>query len=428
MPSSSQPSLLAIDFGTSNTLVAAANAERIFEPVPIDPFSPDPTLFRSLIYFPNAQKAYYGTEARARFIDNQCEGRLIRSIKRQLPIRSFVGTWVDDRPLNLEDIIALFLKEVRTRACRHFDCEIDTAVIGRPARFSADDLEDQFAQYRLNDAAQRAGFKKIEFCPEPLAAAYEFREQVEGTKNVLVADFGGGTSDFTVIRIGKRHFEKSDVLAIGGVAVAGDALDGAVMRKEISPFFGADVEYKVPFGSNILRMPSHLMGKISSPADISFLGIQDAKEFLRQVRSWVLTPADKAKMDRLLVLIEDKVGFHVFEKIEGAKRDLSEKEQTVIALDYPQLELQQPLSKRQFETACQTPFEAILKSLDETVAASGLRHDQIDLVCCTGGTARVPAIHEGMARRFGADRLQQHQFFHSVVKGLALRASEVARG
>lgn len=423
-----KPTVLAIDFGTSNSLVTAANQDEVFEPVPLDSYASDPSLFRSLIYFPTAQKAYYGTEAIQRFIENQCEGRLIRSIKKQLPVRSFVGTWVEDRPLNLEDLIALFLGEMRTRACKHFDCDIDKAVIGRPARFSLNDIDDQFAQRRLEEAAKRAGFKAVSFCPEPLAAAYEFRGQIEDTKNVLVADFGGGTSDFTVIKIGRRNFSPSDVLSIGGVPVAGDALDGAVMRKEVSPFFGSDVQYRVPFGSNIMRMPSHLMGLISSPADISFLGLQDAKEFLRQVSAWTLSADDKKRMDRLLILIEEKVGFHVFERIEAAKRELSKHENALIKIDYPKLELEQPLSKAQFETACANPINAILDMLDKTVAAAGLQPSQIDIVCCTGGTARVPALNEGMAKRFGAEKLQQHQFFHSVAKGLALRAREFAQG
>lgn len=421
-----KPTLLAIDFGTSNSLVTAANASQIFDPVPLDPAASDPTLIRSVIYFPNSRQAYYGAEGIQKFISNNCEGRLIRSIKRQLPVRSFVGTWIEDRPMNLEDLIALFLKEMRVRACKHFDCDIDAAVIGRPARFSLDELDDKHAENRLNEAARRAGFKTVEFCPEPLAAAYEYRAQIDGTKNVLVADFGGGTSDFTVIRISKHHFDPSDVLAIGGVPLAGDALDGAVMRKEVSPFFGANVEYKVPFSSNILRMPAHLIGLISSPSDISFLGIQDAKDFLRQIKDWALSEKDRVKMDRLLTLIQDRVGFQIFERIEASKMELSSHDRSIIQIDYPGLELSHPITKTRFDEVCAPPIQAILDSMDETVKASGLKPSEIDIVCCTGGTARVPAIHDGIVARFGSAKLNEHQFFHSVAKGLALRARERA--
>ncbi len=422
-----KPSILAIDFGTSNSLVAAAGENVLYDPIPLDPGASDPTIFRTLLYFPNQNKVYYGSEAVSQFVINQSDGRLIRSIKRQLPNRSFVGTFIENRPFNLEDLIALFLKEIRIRAGNHFQMDFTRAVIGRPARFSSDDIDDQYAQTRLNEAAKRAGFTSVEFCPEPLAAAYEFRSQIDKTQNVLVGDFGGGTSDFTVIRIGKQHFSPSDVLAIGGIAVAGDALDGAVMRRHISPFFGANVEYQVPFGTNVMRMPSHLIAKICSPADISFLAIQDAKEFLRTVRKWALTEEDRERMDRLLILIEDKVGFEVFEKIEKAKRELSEQLQTHVKVDYPGLEFDLPMSKSQFDEASHDQVQAILDKLDETVAMSGLKACEIDVVCCTGGTARVSAIHQGLVDRFGEEKLQKRAFFHSVVKGLAQRAAELDR-
>jgi len=424
---SNQPTVLAIDFGTSNSLVTAANADQVFDPIPLDPSAADPTVFRTLLYFPNQNKVFYGAEAVQQFIKNQSDGRLIRSIKRQLPNRSFVGTYIENRPFNLEDLIALFLKEIRTRAGAHFQTDIHRAVIGRPARFHADDVEDQFAENRLAEAAKRAGFTSVEFCPEPLAAAYEFRSQVEGTQNLLVGDFGGGTSDFTVIRIGNKHFEKSDVLSLGGIPSAGDALDGAVMRRYVSPIFGADVEYRVPFGTNVMRMPAHLIAKICSPADISFLQLQDATEFLRTIRKWSLTDDDREKMDRLLILVRDKIGFEIFEKVEKAKRDLSEADRSRITVEYPSIEFDVPLTRKQFDEANRENVNAILAKLDDTVRASGLRPDQIDIVCCTGGTAKVGAIHQGLVQRFGEEKLKKHAFFHSVVKGLGLRARETLR-
>ena len=149
--------------------------------------------------------------------------------------------------------------------------DVEFAVIGRPARFAVDSADDKYAQFRLQEAARRAGFKHVEFCPEPIAAACEFRSRLDEPKTVLVADFGGGTSDFTVMRMQRGVYRDSDVLAMGGVSVAGDALDGAIMRHRLAPYFGSDVAYSVPFGANILKMPGHLIERICSPADISVL-------------------------------------------------------------------------------------------------------------------------------------------------------------
>ncbi len=425
MPSSRL--VYAIDYGTTNTLLAAADADRLHDPIPLDPFGKDQTVLRSILFFPSMHKVHYGADAIRQYIESGGQGRLIRSIKKQLPIRSFIGTWIDERPVNLEDLIGYFLKEVRERANKHFGVDVDSAVIGRPARFAAEDIDDSFAQYRLEEAARRAGFKHIEFCPEPVAAACEFRSRLTEPRTVLVGDFGGGTSDFTVIRMSREPFQPADVLSIGGVSVAGDALEGAMMRDKIAGYFGADVKYKVPFGTNVMHMPTHLMEKICSPADISLLTKRDMKEFLERVKQWALSAEDRKKMDWLFCLIDDQLGFDVFEKIERTKCGLSDAEAAEFLYEHPVINIREKISRREFEEAVGTRLDKIIASLDETVRNAGLKFADIDVVCCTGGTAKVPAIQKALEKRFGGDKIQQHNHFHSVVKGLAERAQTLAR-
>jgi hypothetical chaperone protein len=419
--------IYAIDFGTSNSLLAAAHEGRVIPPIPLDSEALDPTILRSILYFPSMKEVFYGSRAIQEFIARDMQGRLIRSIKRFLPVRSFIGTYVEERPVNLEDVIGFFLAEMRKRANLHFKKDVDSVVLGRPAKFAEDPADDQFAQYRLERAARNAGFKHIEFCPEPIAAAFSFREQLTEPKTVLVADFGGGTSDFTVIRISREEYKPSDVLSIGGVSVAGDALDGSVMRHRISPYFGSDVHYKVPFGSNVLKMPTYLMERICAPAEISLLRRRDTLEFFQNVRQWSLGDEDREKMDRLFSLIEDQLGFQVFEQIEKTKRALSESDAARFVFDYPDVDISLPLSRAQFDETIQAQSERILKSLDETVQAAGLTHDQIDIVCCTGGTAKVPLLHQNLIARFGSSKLQEHNRFHSIVQGLSERARAIAQ-
>jgi hypothetical chaperone protein len=418
----------AIDFGTSNSLLAAADENAIHSPIPLDPHAIDPTILRSVLYFPNMKQCFYGSQAISEFVHNDMEGRLIRSIKKFLPVRSFIGTWIDNRPMNLEDIIATFLKEVRERANRHFDQDVDAVVMGRPARFSPHPEDDQFAQYRLEKAAKIAGFKTIEFCPEPIAAAREFRLTMQDTKTVLVADFGGGTSDYTILKVSQKPYQDSDVLSIGGVALAGDSLDGAVMRHRISSHFGADVQYRVPFGSNALQMPVHLMEKICSPADISLLRERDTQEFFRNVRQWSLGENDQNKIDQLFLLINDQLGFSVFEEIEKTKRSLSKDDKTEFRIDYPGLDIQELIHKKEFESYIEDRVERIIGALDETVKNAQIEFSDIDVVCCTGGTAKVPMIQDQLIQRFGREKLLQHNHFHSIVQGLSERARDLARG
>lgn len=416
------PEVYAIDFGTTNSLLAAANAQQIFPPIALDPTAADPTILRSVLYFPNADRCFYGAQAIAEYTASGGQGRLIRSIKKHLPSRSFVGTHIDERPMNLEDLIGAFLGEMRARANRFFEADVKRVVLGRPARFAADDADDSFAQYRLERAARSAGFEHISFCPEPIAAAREFRSTLCERKIVFVGDFGGGTSDFTVLQMHDGPFQQSDVLAIGGISVAGDAYDSDIMRKHIGRHFGTEVQYKVPFGSNVLSMPPALMEKICTPADASLLRAAEAMTFLRNVKDWSLGAEDEQHMEQLLTLVEDRLGFSVFESIEQVKRALSAHEQARFEFHYPTVEIEETITRTAFEQSSARATERVVAELDATLARAGLTAHQVDIVCCTGGTGHLPAVSRALAARFGREKLSQFRHFHSVILGLSAQA------
>jgi hypothetical chaperone protein len=412
----------AIDFGTSNSLLGAADRDGPRGFAPLDPGASNPAVLRSLLYFPSAKQVYFGSEAVKEFSARDHTGRFIRSIKKQLPSRSFVGTFVDNRPFNLEDLIGVFLGEMRKRANEFYGADVTSVVLGRPARFALDEADDRYAEGRLEKAARIAGFKEIEFFPEPVAAALGYGADSTQESLVLAVDYGGGTSDFTVYRIGSSEFRSSDVLAVGGIPLAGDALDASVMRERISPHFGTGVSYKVPFGSNVLTMPRHLMERICHPSEISLLRAQDTMEFFKNVRQWALGGEDKQKMDRLFTLLEDQLGFPLFEKIEAAKRALSVADSADFVFDYPGIDIQEAISRAQFETYTAPTLEAITASLDETLQSAGVTPQSIDRVLCTGGTARVPWIRRSLESRFGREKLHDLDPFSGVARGLMTRA------
>lgn len=421
------PEMYAIDFGTTNSLLAAASRTAVHPPIALDDAAPDPTILRSVLYFPDARHCAYGARAIADYTEAGGQGRLIRSIKKHLPSRSFIGTFIEDRPMNLEDLIGAFLGEMRTRANRFFDADVKRVALGRPARFAQDDADDQHAQYRLERAARIAGFTDVHFCPEPIAAAREFRNTLRDSKLVLVGDFGGGTSDFTVMRMRGAQYDPSDVLAIGAVSIAGDALDACIMRNHVSRHLGSEVRYRVPMGSNVMQMPPALMEKLCSPADASLLQMQDALVFLRNVQSWSLGPDDRHRIDQLFTFVEDRLGFSMFEAIERAKRELSAADHSEVRFEYPTIDIREPITRAGFEHSSERRTAAILAELDATLERAGVRHAEIDLVCCTGGTARVPAIASGLAQRFGAHKLTDFKNFHSVIHGLAEHAAGLLR-
>ncbi len=420
-----------IDFGTSNSIVGAADENGLRGFVPLDPGAPDPSILRSLLYFPNSKQVFFGTEAIAEFTNHDLTGRFIRSIKKQLPSRSFVGTYIENRPMNLEVLIGTFLGELRRRANAHFKQDVKHVVLGRPARFAEDDADDLYAQGRLEQAARLAGFTHIEFLAEPVAASMGY-ESEPGTRAkspvILTVDYGGGTSDFTVYQLRGETFEPSDVLAMGGVSIAGDALDAALMRKRISLHFGTGVKYQVPFGDNTLTMPKNLMERICHPGEISLLRKQDTMEFLRNVQQWSLGAEDRAKMDRLFTLLEDQLGFSVFEQIERTKRALSISTHAPFRFSYPGVEIHEDLTRQEFEDYAGDALQKLDRELEETLKRSGLEAAAIDQVLCTGGTAKVPWIRNSLIRRFGAAKLMDLDPFRGVALGLSQRAHQVAQG
>jgi hypothetical chaperone protein len=421
-----KPTIFAIDFGTSNSLLAAARPGRVFDPAPLDPDAPDPTVLRSALYFASLSEAAFGSAALRALAANDFRGRLIRSIKRHLPSRSITGTRIGERMLTLEQLVGVFLRVMRERACRHFDADVRRVVMGRPARFSNDAAEDTLAQERLLRAAELAGFTSVTFCPEPVAAAYDFASDLDEPRTVLVADLGGGTSDYTLVRMQKSGFAPDDVLAVGGVSVAGDAIDGSLVRSAVAPELGGRVHYKVPFGSNAMPFPTDLIELLCSPADLTFVDRTVVLRRLNDISNGAIERSECDKLAKFAAIVEDGVGFDLYEAVETAKRRLSDEELVELGLDYPGAELAIPVEREQLEQAARSPIERIARALDDTLAHGGVKHTDVDIVCLTGGTSRMPMVEHTLRERLPRAALRRLKSFHSVVHGLARHAERLA--
>ncbi len=418
MPKTISDTILAIDFGTSHSLVGALHQNKRIEALPIDPSHSDSSLMRSLLYFPHADECFYGSEALTKYSEYEMEGRLFRSFKSHLPNRNYIGTVIGNRILTLETMIGLFLLELKKRAEKILGTTVTKAVIGKPARYSMDDVADEFALYRMRKAAEYAGFNEVTFVPEPLAAALEFKRQIYDEKIILIGDFGGGTSDFTIMKITQQDFKKKDVLGVDGCPMAGDLLDSLFMQNRLNAGFGANTQYRMPMSENLLTMPGSVMDRLNKPSQIVHLKEKETYEFIKEVKKCALKSEDKQKIDRLFILIEDQQIFPFFEEIENTKKTLSAKATSQFNFQYPDLETNEVFSSVEFQNWAENFKKNVFSALDRCFAQAGIQYSQIDHVFLTGGTAHVPFIQEEFKKMFGVEKLQTKNFFHSILSGL----------
>ncbi len=408
---------IAIDFGTTHTL-AGILVDGKPELLKLDSFSHDPSLFRTLLYFPHSEKAFYGAEAVQQYIENEAEGRLFRSFKSHLPNPHYLGTAIGNRILPIENMVGLILLEVKKRAEKIAGRTFTKALIGKPARYSMDPVKEGLALHRMKKAAEYAGFQEFLFVPEPFAAAWNLRGQLEKEKLVLIGDFGGGTSDFTLMRLNPKTFKKEDVLSIQGCPKAGDMLDSVFMKTKFNLHFGAQSQYRLPLGSNVLKMPPAILDKLNLPAWIVHLKEKETFEFIKTVQKCSLSAESKKYIDQLIVLVEDQRIFSFFEEIEKAKRTLSKELKVSFVFDEPGIDVKEELTRVDFEKWADPLVTEIFKVMDDMLVETGTTAEDIELICLTGGTAQAPLIRHALEKRFDQKKLQTTEAFHSVIFGL----------
>lgn len=425
--------MLAIDFGTTNTL--AAECVPGARPLPIDPGGPDSQIMKSVFFASSAKEQdwHVGSDAFRAYDECFGEGRYLRSIKKYLPDPSFTGTVVFGKSFSIEQIIGKLLTRVRCRAEEHTGKEFDSAVMGRPGRFSFDDTEDALAQERLRSAARLAGFREVVFCYEPVAVAYKVAAGLHAVgdnlpssgsgkrgRSVLIVDLGGGTSDFTVCRMGSgRSFGADDVLSVGAISVAGDAFDGALVRHHLAFELGLDVTYQLPTATHAMSLPSAFIAKISSPADFNMLASQQSWQVLEHALRFGKEADRRTKLKRLMILLQDRLGYPFFQEVERVKIELSAKMREKFLFSTLGAEVNADILRADYEENILPMAAKIVETMDATVARSGLNMTQIDQVFCTGGTSRIPAIREALRERFAPDRISDFSTFEGVIQGLS---------
>lgn len=402
-----------LDFGTSNSAVALPSGDVLR----IDRANAEPRLFRSVLFFPEQAPGFHAGAAAIDEYLQRSEGRFIQSVKGWLPSGSFTATQIRGKPFKLEQLVAMLLRTIRERAESEMSAAIDDVTIGRPALFAADPSYDALAERRLLQAAELAGFKRVRFLIEPIAAALAYEATLSREELVLVADFGAGTSDLTIMRLGPARRgapdRRGDVVTSGGVSIGGDRFDAEIMRHKLLPYFGHGSTYEV-MGKRMV-VPMSILGRLLSWHEMSFIRERATQELIDRI----LYTSDNARaIEALSDLVEENLGYRLFRAIESAKIALSSATRARIRFDEARVQIDEPITRSELERFCAPLLAALESCLDDLLARAALRADQIDSVFLTGGSSQIPAVRNLFAETFGEARLRTADAFTSVAEGL----------
>jgi hypothetical chaperone protein len=429
-----RPDAIGIDFGTTNSAVAFASEG---SPVRFATFTyagEELPGSRSVLYFEQIRSetgakrthSLTGPAAIERYREAEEKGRLIQSLKSHLANPTLTGTEVYGRRHKLEDLIARMLGDLRKHAAAQFGRPVTHATVGRPVRFvgASTEEEDQFALSRLREAFLSAGFEDVDFELEPVAAAYAYESTLDHDELILIGDFGGGTSDFSLLRVGpgvrQRGRTAKDMLGNAGLGLAGDAFDARLVRKLISPALGSESEAR-SLNKLLPAVPAWIYANLERWHYLSFLRTNNVREILHGAR---LRAVEPQKIDSLIAIIEGDLGYQLHQSVQQVKFELSHSDAAEFQFREGGLDITIPVMRKDFEAWIADELNSIANTVDGLLESSGVDARDVDRVFLTGGSSFVPAVRRIFAGKFGEDRIRSGNEFTSVAHGLALRAAQ----
>ena len=407
-----------IDFGTSNSTVGwlrpGQDSLLALEDGKI-------TLPSVIFFNTEERRPVYGRLALHEYLEGY-EGRLMRSLKSLLGSKLLKSeTTVLGSALPFKDLLGFFIGELKARAEAQAERPFEEVVLGRPVFFVDDDpAADQEAQNTLVAVAHKLGFKEVSFQYEPIAAAFDYESSLAREELVLIVDIGGGTSDFSLVRLAPERHQlaerQADILATGGVHIGGTDFDKQLSLAGVMPLFG--------YGSRMKSdafMPTSYHLNLATWHTINALYAQKTQLALQNMRYDIV---DATGIDRLFGLIEQRAGHWLAMQVEESKIALSEQEARAIDLSRVEPGLVAELTRVLFESAIEPLLERIRASLTQLLADAGVSADQVDTLFFTGGSSGVPALRQSVAAMLPNARSVEGNTFGSIGSGLAIEAKK----
>ncbi len=406
-----------IDFGTSNSTVGYMENGRP-RLVPLE--NGNVTMPSAVFFNFEDNRSYYGRQAIGHYTDN-VEGRLLRALKSVLGT-SLINekTRIKAHQIAFSDIIGSFLHTLKEALDKQVGQAVDNVVLGRPVQFVDDDAEaDRRAQDELEKAATKRGFKHIAFQFEPIAAALDYEQTVTREELALIIDIGGGTSDFSIVRVSPERARaadrKDDILASTGVHIGGTDFDRLLSTTHLMPELG----YKTETKDGKRFLPAGYFHDLATWQRINLLYTSKAMTDLRQIRYEAARPE---LVERMIDIVRHRQGHALAGRIEAAKIDLTDQAETMMEIALTDETLRVPMTRPGLEAAIEAAVGRVGDTALKTLREAGVEAGRITTLFLTGGSTAIPLLKRRMLALFPEARPVEGDLFGSVGLGLALDA------
>lgn len=412
---------LGIDFGTTNTVLSLASPDGRTAVLSVPKDGVDMTGYRSILCFwqdreTGERTCESGAWAMDAFVNAPHSTRMLQSFKTFAAQKSFTDTPVFGKRFKFEDILETFLQSVAARLGDRLPPKGNRVIIGRPVIFAGVSPDEDLAMQRYEKAFRAFGFTDIHYVYEPVAAAYFYAQELKTQSTVLVADFGGGTSDFSIVRfdVGANGLSFTP-LSQTGLGIAGDTFDYRIIDNAVSPLLGKNGEYK-SFGKR-LPIPRHYYANF---ARWNTLFLMNSPATIRALTDLAKNAVDPEPLEHFIHLIENDYGYEIYRAVSNLKVRLSSEKVSELHFKADDFEIRSAITRDDFDSWIASDVANIEQSVEQAVENAGLTFDGIDRVFLTGGTSFVPAIRTAFERRFPDAMVTSSNQFDSIANGLAL--------
>lgn len=412
---------IGLDFGTTNTVAALADGAGQSELIEFRSKQSSGATFRSALCFWEDTAVRGGIDCEAgpwaieEFLEAPSDCRFVQSFKSVVATPSFERALIFNRPLRFEDMGQLFLGKLVSHAQGKLDQRPRRVIVGRPVEYAGAQPDSDLARERYRAMFSAFGVE-VHYVYEPLGAAFSYATRLTEQATVLVADFGGGTTDFSIVRIAEPGApQRCTPLASSGIGIAGDRFDQRIVDRLVLPMLGKGGQYRS--FDKLLDIPG---GWFSEFSDWSRLAQMRNRRTLEELRRLQRSAVDPAAIERLIALIEHEQGYPLYAAVGQLKRALSEHESAAFRFDGGGLDIGVEVDRRDFEAWIAPDLARIEQALDHAIARAGIAAAQIDRVFLTGGSSLIPAVRSLFDRRFGEERIASGGELTSIAHGLAM--------